>query len=328
MHDININTEVVFKIQDAAEFEKICMSIFNFQIKNNPIYCKYATTILKGKEPKNITEIPFLPIELFKTKKIICNGKTKEKIFLSSGTTGKKSQHLVSNSNIYIQSITKCFEKFYGSITDYCFLALLPSYNEQESSSLIYMADMLIKKSNHPQSNYYINNYKELSTIIKELEQAKQPTILLGVTYALLDFAKKYPQQLDNTIIIETGGMKGKRKELIKEEIHDILKKSFNIKTIHSEYGMTELLSQSYSKGNNIFKSPSWMKILILDINDPLSIIGHNQTGGINIIDLANIYSCPFIATQDIGKTFDNNTFSVLGRFSYADIRGCNLLVE
>lgn len=317
----------IFNINSKQNFASLALEIFKFQIKNNPIYSAYATMILKGKDPKNINEIPFLPVELFKTEQIICQGQAIEKIFLSSGTKGVQSKHLVSNIELYKISYQKAFQLFYGDITDYCILALLPSYKEREGSSLIYMVDDLIKKSKHPQSNYYLNNYNELNTKLKELESKKQKTILFGVTYALLDLAEEFPQKLEHTIIMETGGMKGYRKEMLKEEIHSILNNSFATDNIHSEYGMTELLSQGYSKGNNIFKTPPWMKILIRDINDPLSIIS-NKTGGINVIDLANIYSCPFIATQDLGKIFDDGSFSVLGRFNNADVRGCNLLVQ
>ena len=296
-------------------------------MENNLTYAAYAALILRGKHPENINEIPFLPVEFFKTEQIICQGQAIEEIFLSSGTTGEQSKHLVSNIELYKSSYQKAFQLFYGDITDYCILALLPSYKEREGSSLIYMVDDLIKKSKHPQSNYYLNNYEELATTLKELESKKQKTILFGVTYALLDLAEEFPQKLEHIIIMETGGMKGQRKELLKEEIHSILKHSFATENIHSEYGMTELLSQGYSKGNNIFKTPPWMKILTRDINDPLSII-NNKTGGINVIDLANIYSCPFIATQDLGKTFDDGSFSVLGRFNNADVRGCNLMVQ
>ena len=317
----------IFNCTNDATFEKLALEIFDFQMENNPIYSAYAGIILKGEDPTNIYEIPFLPVEFFKTEQIICQGQAIEEIFLSSGTTGEQSKHLVSNIELYKSSYQKAFQVFYGDITDYCILALLPSYKEREGSSLIYMVDDLIKKSKHPQSNYYLNNYEELATTLKELESKKQKTILFGVTYALLDLAEEFPQKLEHTIIMETGGMKGQRKELLKEEIHSILKQSFATKNIHSEYGMTELLSQAYSQGNNIFKTPPWMKILTRDVNDPLSIIS-NKTGGINVIDLANIFSCPFIATQDLGRTFDDGSFSVLGRFSNADIRGCNLLVQ
>ena len=317
----------IFNCTNDATFEKLALEIFDFQMENNLTYAAYAALILRGKNPENINEIPFLPLEFFKTEQIICKGQVIEEIFLSSGTTGEQSKHLVSNIELYKSSYQKTFQLFYGDITDYCILALLPSYKEREGSSLIYMVDDLIKKSKHPQSNYYLNNYEELATTLKELESKKQKTILFGVTYALLDLAEEFPQKLERTIIMETGGMKGQRKELLKEEIHSILKHSFATENIHSEYGMTELLSQGYSKGNNIFKTPPWMKILTRDVNDPLSII-NNKTGGINVIDLANIYSCPFIATQDLGRAFDDGSFSVLGRFNNADVRGCNLLVQ
>ena len=317
----------IFNCTNDATFEKLALEIFDFQMENNLTYAAYAALILRGKNPVNINEIPFLPVEFFKTEQIICQGQAIEEIFLSSGSTGEQSQHLVSNIELYKSSYQKAFQLFYGDITNYCILALLPSYKEREDSSLIYMVDDLIKKSKHPQSNYYLNNYEELATTLKELESKKQKTILFGVTYALLDLAEVFPQKLEHIIIMETGGMKGQRKELLKEEIHSILKHSFAAENIHSEYGMTELLSQGYSKGNNIFKTPPWMKILTRDINDPLSIIS-NKTGGINVIDLANIYSCPFIATQDLGRTFDDGSFSVLGRFNNADVRGCNLLVQ
>jgi len=324
---LNTFINKIFNCTNDATFEKLALEIFDFQMENNLTYAAYAALILRGKNPENINEIPFLPLEFFKTEQIICKGQVIEEIFLSSGTTGEQSKHLVSNIELYKSSYQKTFQLFYGDITDYCILALLPSYKEREGSSLIYMVDDLIKKSKHPQSNYYLNNYEELATTLKGLENKKQKTILFGVTYALLDLAEEFPQKLERTIIMETGGMKGQRKELLKEEIHSILKHSFATENIHSEYGMTELLSQGYSKGNNIFKTPPWMKILTRDVNDPLSII-NNKTGGINVIDLANIYSCPFIATQDLGRAFDDGSFSVLGRFNNADVRGCNLLVQ
>ena len=288
----------IFNCTNDTTFEKLALEIFDFQMENNLTYAAYAALILRGKNPENINEIPFLPLEFFKTEQIICKGQVIEEIFLSSGTTGEQSKHLVSNIELYKSSYQTTFQLFYGDITDYCILALLPSYKEREGSSLIYMVDDLIKKSKHPQSNYYLNNYEELATTLKGLENKKQKTILFGVTYALLDLAEEFPQKLERTIIMETGGMKGQRKELLKEEIHSILKHSFATENIHSEYGMTELLSQGYSKGNNIFKTPPWMKILTRDVNDPLSIIS-NKIGGKNVIDLANIYSCPFIAKQD-----------------------------
>ena len=318
----------IFNINSEQDFEKLTLEIFDFQMENNLIYAAYAALILKGKIPTNIYEIPFLPIDFFKQEQIICQGKGVEEVFLSSGTTGDQSRHLVSDLSIYQTSFTKSFELFYGEITDYCILSLLPNYREREGSSLIYMVDELIRKSEHEKSGFYLNDYEGLSETIAELEKKKQKTILIGVSYALLDLAENFPQILEYTTIIETGGTKGKRKEFLKEELHKILKNSFGLQNIHSEYGMTELLSQSYSKGKGIFKSPPWKKVLIRDTNDPLSVIGENKTGGINIIDLANIYSCPFIATQDLGKTYDDGSFSVLGRFDNSDVRGCNLLVE
>jgi hypothetical protein len=318
----------IFNINNDAEFENLALELFHYQMENNPVYAPYASLILKGETPDNIFEIPFLPIEFFKKEQVICQGKRVEEVFLSSGTTGDQSKHLVAEMSIYKNSYLKTFQQFYGDIQDYCILALLPSYRKREGSSLIYMVDDLITKSKHPKSGFYLGNLNELSDTIKELESKGQKTILFGVTYALLDLAKEFPQKLEHTIIMETGGMKGKRKELLKEEIHAILKTAFTTKNIHSEYGMTELLSQAYSKGNGIFESTNWMKILIRDVNDPLSLIGNNKTGGINVIDLANIYSCPFIATQDLGRTFDDGSFTLLGRFSNADIRGCNLLIQ
>ena len=318
----------IFSCNDKATFEALALELFDYQMENNPIYAPYAALILKGKTPANIYEIPFLPIEFFKQEQIICQGKGVEEVFLSSGTTGEQSKHLVADVSLYKKSYLNTFQQFYGDINDYCILALLPNYQEREGSSLIYMVDDLIKKSEHPKSAFYLNNLAELSDTIKELESKGQKTILFGVTYALLDLAAQYPQHLKHTLIMETGGMKGKRKELLKEEIHQLLEVGFLTENIHSEYGMTELLSQSYSKGKNIFNSPTCMKILIRDVNDPLSIIGNNKTGGINVIDLANIYSCPFIATQDLGKQFDDDSFSVLGRFDNSDVRGCNLLLQ
>lgn len=325
---MNSFSERIFNINLEEDFNKLCMNLFDFQMENNPIYSAYAKILLNGSHPNNINEIPFLPIEFFKTEQIICNGQKIEEIFLSSGTTGNQSKHLISDLEIYKKSFRKSFDQFYGNISEYCILSLLPNYREREGSSLIYMVDDFIKNSQHPKSGFYLNNYKGLSSTLEELENEGQKTILIGVSYALLDLANQFPQNLEQTIIMETGGTKGERKELIKEELHKILKNAFSLNKIHSEYGMTELLSQSYSKGDNIFKSPTWKKILIRDVNDPLTIIGNDKTGGINIIDLANIYSCPFIATQDLGKTFDDGSFSVLGRFDNSDVRGCNLLIQ
>ena len=318
----------IFDIKNDAEFEMLALSIFDYQMESNSIYAPYAALILKGKAPNNIFEIPFLPISFFKTEEVICQGRPVEEVFLSSGTSGDQSKHLVSDISLYRESYLKAFELFYGDITQYCILSLLPNYREREGSSLIYMVDDLISKSKHEQSGFYLNDYESLSMRLQKLEKEGQKTILFGVSYALLDLAEQFPQKLEHTLIIETGGTKGKRKEMLKEELHQNLKAAFSLDVIHSEYGMSELLSQSYSNGEGIFKSPPWKKVLIRDTNDPLSIIGDNKTGGINVIDLANIYSCPFIATQDLGKTFDDGTFTVLGRFDNSDLRGCNLLLQ
>ena len=318
----------IFDIKNDAEFEMLALSIFDYQMESNSIYAPYAALILKGKAPNNIFEIPFLPISFFKTEQVICQGRSVEEVFISSGTSGDQSKHLVSEISLYRESYLKAFELFYGDITQYCILSLLPNYREREGSSLIYMVDDLISKSKHEQSGFYLNDYESLSKRLQKLEKEGQKTILFGVSYALLDLAEQFPQKLEHTIIIETGGTKGKRKEMLKEELHQNLKAAFSLEVIHSEYGMSELLSQSYSNGEGIFKSPAWKKVLIRDTNDPLSIIGDNKTGGINVIDLANIYSCPFIATQDLGKTFEDGTFTVLGRFDNSDLRGCNLLLQ
>ena len=316
----------IFNIKSDEGFEEIALQLFKYQIINNPIYKNYAKLVLRNKTPINIYEIPFLPIDFFKSNEVICKNKNVETIFLSSGTGGDRSKHLISDIELYKQSFLKSFELFYGDVSQYCILSLLPNYREQGASSLVYMVDELIKESKNKLSGFYLNNYKKLAETINVLEEKNQKTILFGVTYALLDFAEQFPTKLKSTIIIETGGSKGKRKEYIKEELHNILKQSFYLENIHSEYGMTELLSQSYSKSNGVFKSPPWKKIIIRDPHDPFSIVETNKTGGINIIDLANIYSCPFIATQDVGKIFEDGTFSIMGRFDNSDLRGCNQL--
>jgi len=315
-------------IKSESDFEEMSLNLFNFQMRNNPIYTQYASLILKNKIPQNIYEIPFLPIDFFKKEQVICKGKKVEEIFMSSGMAKEQSKHLISDVSLYEKSFLTSFELFYGNISNYCILSLLPNYREREGSSLIYMVDSLIKNSKHPKSSFYLNDYTKLADTLTQLEKEGQKTILIGVSYALLDFANQFPQKLEHTIIMETGGTKGNRKEIMKEELHKILKNAFSLNNIHSEYGMTELLSQSYSKGDGIFKSPPWKKIIIRDVNDPLSLIAINKSGGINVIDLANLYSCPFIATQDLGKTYEDNSFSVLGRFTNADVRGCNLMVQ
>lgn len=325
----------IFKIKSQDDFKKLSLDIFKYQANENEVYKRYLDSLKTNIEEINdLEQIPFLPIEFFKTHKIITGQKYNDSdliTFSSSGTTGmSQSKHFVSDISIYEKSYLKAFEIFYGDIKDYCVLALLPSYLERDGSSLIYMANDLIKKSNHPESGFYLNNYEELNLKLNHLLKNGQKVILLGVTYAMLDLTELFSFDKSitkNLIVMETGGMKGKRKEMVREELHEILCKGFGVDSIHSEYGMTELLSQAYSKGKGIFNCPPWMRILIRDTNDPFAFFSNNKTGGINVIDLANISSCSFLATQDLGKTFSDNSFEVLGRFDNSDIRGCNLLV-
>lgn len=317
-------------------FEELGLNVFQFQYFNNPIYRLYVDGLkVDPAQVKTIEQIPFLPIEFFKTHTVKSGDKPEQIIFTSSGTTGSQtSKHHVVDVSLYEASFTKGFELFYGNVKDRCILALLPSYLEREGSSLVYMAERLIKDSNNPNSGFYLNNLSELKNKLLEpalsadrLRTTKLEPLLIGVTYALLDLAEMGELNLNNVIIMETGGMKGKRKEMVRGELHETLKRSFRVDAIHSEYGMTELLSQAYSKGEGVFACPPWMRVLIRDTNDPLTFIEHGKTGGINVIDLANLYSCSFIATQDLGKLSSANSFEVLGRFDNSDIRGCNLLV-
>lgn len=320
----------IFQIQSAKEFHKLALQIFRYQYDHVLVYQEFCNHLHKNKENvKSIEEIPFLPISFFKTHKVIAQNTQEEIIFTSSGTTGMvNSQHLVSDVAIYKQSFSIGFSQFYGAIENYTVLALLPSYLEREGSSLVFMVNQLIQDSKKSESGFYLHNYSELIEQLEKLDQAGENVLLIGVTYALLDLLDLKKLNLKNTIIIETGGMKGKRKEIIKTELHEILKAGFGVQHIHSEYGMTEMLAQAYSHQNGIFECVSWLQILIRDPENPLEIIGNEKTGGINVIDLANINSCSFIATQDLGKKYNNSTFEVLGRFDNSDIRGCNLMVE
>lgn len=324
-----ISTHDIFTISNQKQFDKIALKVFRFQYENNGVYrefCDFLKTDVQ--KVKSIQQIPFLPIQFFKSHSVVSTTNPIQTTFTSSGTTGMiTSKHLVTDVSIYEESYRKGFSQFYGNIEDYAILALLPSYLEREGSSLIHMVDDLIQLSNHPESGFYLHNYDELIAKLIQLDQAGQNVILIGVTYALLDLVEKHSFQLENTIIMETGGMKGKRKEMIREELHQQLCNGFGVKTIHSEYGMTELLSQAYSLGEGIFECPSWMQILVRDTEDALSYVREGKTGGINVIDLANINSCSFIATQDLGKKYANGSFEVLGRFDHSDIRGCNLMV-
>lgn len=321
--------EMVFAINNEKSFETIAWSIYRYQFNNNPIYGRYSAIL--GKTPEvvtNLSQIPFLPISFFKTHKIVTEAFEPELIFQSSGTTGlNSSYHYVKKRVIYQNSFNRCFEFFYGNIDKYAILGLLPSYLEKGNSSLVYMVNSLIEQSNHSESGFYLYNLESLFQTLERLKKDKMKAILFGVTYALLEFAEKYPGNYDNLIIIETGGMKGRGRELTREELNAELRRSFGVTNIHSEYGMTELLSQAYSI-DGIFQSPPWMKILVRDETDPLNLKAPGKTisGAINVIDLANIYSCSFIATEDVGRLYANGNFEVMGRMDNTDIRGCSLL--
>lgn len=319
----------IFTISGKKAFDKITLKVFRHQYANNAVYHDFCNHL--GKSPdnvKSVESIPFLPIQFFKTHEVLSDTQPVQETFTSSGTTGTAtSRHLVTDLSYYEQSFRLAFSQFYGNIEDYAVLALLPSYLEREGSSLIYMVDDLIQRSNNPHSGFYLNNYEELIETLETLDNSGQNVLLIGVTYALLDLVEIKQFNLKNTIIMETGGMKGRRREMIREELHQQLCIGFGVNEIHSEYGMTELLSQAYSLGNGIFECPPWMDILIRDPEDALTYVTEGKNGGINVIDLANFNSCSFIATQDLGKKYPNQSFEVLGRFDNSDIRGCNLMV-
>lgn len=319
----------ILTIKTEQDFNKACLSAFKYQYGNIPTYNEYCRMLNIDEQSINhCTQIPFLPIEFFKSRTIKPNSNS-EIIFTSSGTTGMQtSKHHVIDLKVYEASFLAAFEQFYGKVQDYCILALLPSYLERTGSSLIYMADKLINLSGHADSGFYLNNYDELHQKLLVLNASGTKVLLLGVSYALLDLAEKFPLTLKSTIIMETGGMKGRRKELIREELHSQLCEAFGVNAIHSEYGMTELLSQGYSFGEGVFKTPPWMKVLVRNTYDPFEIVKKGISGGINVIDLANINSCCFIETKDLGKIFEDGSFTILGRFDNSDIRGCNLMVE
>lgn len=324
-----MNYQEIFNIKTDAQFLDVALKIFRFQAENNKVYKNFVTLLnVKTEEVTTLEKIPFLPISFFKSHKIVSNQHSIKETFFSSGTTSQDlSKHHITDLEIYKTSYLKGFESFYGNLNEYTILALLPNYLERKGSSLVYMVDDLIKKTNNPNSGFYLNNLEELAQKLTELDKKGKKVLLIGVSFALLDLIEKQQFHLKNTIIMETGGMKGRRKEIIRTELHEKLCNGFGLRKIHSEYGMTELLSQAYSSGNGIFKTPNWLKISIRDTEDSLTILPHQKAGGINIIDLANINSCSFIATQDLGKTFSDNSFEILGRFDNSDIRGCNLMV-
>lgn len=320
-------SEKIFAIDSLEDFEACALQLFRFQYEKVDTYRRFCNLMkISPSAVKTIEEIPFLPIQFFKNHRIVAGNKPEEIVFTSSGTTGQQpARHYVADLAIYEKSFLKAFEIEYGPAEDYVFLALLPSYLERGGSSLIYMVDRLIRESNNQHSGFYLDNMESLVKKIEYLESQGQKTILIGVSYALLDLLELNRFNLKHTIVMETGGMKGRRREMVKEELHQILEAGFGVENIHSEYGMTELLSQAYSKGSGIFRCPPWMKILTREPEDALRYVS-GKTGGINVIDLANIHSCAFIATQDLGR-LHNGGFEIIGRFDSGDIRGCNLMV-
>lgn len=312
-----------------ANFEKTVWQVFKFQAQNCTVYKNYIEAL--GINPnglQHIHQIPFLPIAFFKTHSIIAQGMPVQQTFLSSSTTGTgQSNHHVADIEIYHQAFTQGFWQFYGNPAEYCILALLPSYLERQGSSLVYMAESLIQQSQHPQSGFYLDEWDKLAAVLQQNEQKGQKTLLLGVSFALLDFAAAHPMQLKHTIVMETGGMKGRRKELTRTELHTDLKKGFGVAQIHSEYGMTELLSQAYATTNGRFFCPPWMQVWARQADDPFGYAAHGKTGALNVIDLANIYSCSFIETADLGRVYADGSFDVLGRMDFSEVRGCNTMV-
>lgn len=324
-----MNPYSIFQNHGEEQFNRLCLDVFKHQFEHIGIYREFAQYLRKSPDQVNhYTEIPFLPIELFKSHQIMSAQNLPEIVFKSSGTTGMdRSQHFVADIQLYEESFMKAFELFYGPVQDFVILALLPSYVENGDSSLVYMADQLIQLSQQKESGFYLNNYDKLTEQIQLLKTSSKKIILLGVSYALLDITEMGQIDFPELIVMETGGMKGRRKEMVREELHEYLRAGFGVDKIHSEYGMTELLSQAYSRGDGVFQYPPWMKILIRDTNDPLSLMPEGKSGAINVIDLANYHSASFIATQDLGKIIGKNQFEILGRFDHSDVRGCNLLI-
>ena len=324
-HDFWIRATAV---HDEVTFNECALELFRYQSEQVTVYKEFLRLLKKDASSiKHYSEIPFLPVSLFKNKIVADQKSTPDFYFTSSGTTGQiTSRHYLADRKIYDDSLLKCFTHFYGDPGQYCFLALLPSYLERSGSSLVYMMEHLIREGGHPLSGFFLHNHQELASRIKILTDRGEKNFLLGVTYALLDFFEKYPMQLSNAIVMETGGMKGRRKELVKSEVHQLLSAGTGLKHIHSEYGMTELLSQSYSPGEGVFNCPPWMKIIVGDLHDPFSLAATNETGNIKVIDLANIHSCAFIETQDLGRIKIDNSFEVLGRMDNSELRGCNLM--
>lgn len=313
---------------DEAHFEELAVDLFHFQYKHNPVYNQYVNSLpIVGQDVRSLAGIPFLPIQCFKSHTIKATSFEAEVVFESSGTTQSiNSRHYIKDAGLYKRSFLTAFEQFYGPVAGWCVIGLLPNYLERRHSSLVVMVDELIRQSGHPASGFYLYEHEKLHGVLQQLEAQGQKTILIGVTFALLDFAEKFPLPLKHTIIMETGGMKGRREEITRQEVHNILKAAFGLPVIHAEYGMTELLSQAYSAGEGILRCPPWMKVLVREEDDPF-VVHAAGTGVLNVIDLANIYSCSFIATEDVGRVYENGSFEVQGRMDNSDIRGCSLMV-
>jgi hypothetical protein len=317
----------IFGINEAS-FAENALDLFRKQAKENAVYREFLEAIKTNiAAVDTIYKIPFLPIRFFKTHTVKTGDFEPQQVFESSGTSGlERSLHHVKDLGLYEQSFLKAFSLFYGDPAGYCIIGLLPSYLERQNSSLVYMTEKLVKAHTDARSGFYLENFEKLNTVLAELEAEKKQTWLIGVSFALLDWAKSSPMELKHTTMVETGGMKGRKREMLREELHEKLKKSFGLPGIHSEYGMTELMSQAYSKGEGIFHCPPWMKILMREEEDPFSISGKGR-GTINIIDLANIHSCAFIATDDAGQLYPDGSFKVLGRVDGSDLRGCSLML-
>jgi len=320
----------IFSIQAAAEFESAALRLFAWHYKHNSVYKSFCDST--GKTPGNVhslQQIPCLPVNLFRFNKILPDGVSAELFFETSGTSAAESgRHYIADPALYLASAMNCFKSFFGNIEDYAVLALLPGYLERQHSSLVYMVDHWIKGSDNVDSGFYLHDHEKLYSTLNALKNKNQKTLLIGVTHALVDFSEKYKLEFPDLIVMETGGMKGRRKELSRSELHSILQKSFGVPTIHSEYGMTELLSQAYSKADGVFRCPPWMQVLLRDINDPLSPPQNKTSGAINIIDLANMYSCPFLATDDSGILHEDGSFEITGRIDFSVIRGCSTMIS
>lgn len=314
----------------SADFEKKAVEIFEYQAQKNLVYKQYLYLLkVDPKKVRSISQIPFLPIELFKSRPVISGTEPTQIIFSSSGTTGSTtSQHHVIDPGFYLKVARQGFASFYGSLEDYCVLALLPAYLERRGSSLVYMVDDFIRRSKYSESGFYLNNLETLSKQLVVNQSKNIPTLLIGVSFALLDLAEQFPQDLSKVILMETGGMKGRRKEITRDEFHAQLKEAFNLPNVHSEYGMTELLSQAYSKGGGWFKGSPTFRVLAREITDPFAYVPTDRTGLLNIVDLANVDSCSFLATDDLGQIRPDGSFKVIGRLDASDIRGCNLMIN